>query len=121
MHIHGGRHSKCTNLIFVALWREKKDGTLLVKKLHHLCSDPNQNQADQYFVADAWDYHLRDRESGFFSKFKKIYISGDHGPHFSGAETIVNYSRFFSKYVLFISPFPPISPVFWWYIILQIR
>ena len=105
-HIHGGPDSKCNNLVFVCMWRKVVGGPLLVRKLHNLCSASSQRSADQYYVADVWRHHLETLKDDFFSQFDKIYISGDHGPHFTGADIITHFSTFFEKYSKFVHLIP---------------
>jgi hypothetical protein len=47
------------------------------------------------------DFHMKAKEdggSGLLSKFTTVYVSGDHGTHFSDIYTIYNESRMFEKY-----------------------
>ena len=71
-------------------------------KLNNYCSNENASMADAYYVADVFDFLLRGDEDTlkFFQqkKFKRLFISGDHGPHFSSIQTIYNESTFMKRY-----------------------
>jgi hypothetical protein len=89
------------NLVLCVLWREKDKGPLHVLNIHNFCTDKDTQSADAYFVADVMDFHLQtksDTHPGTFDAFTKIYLTGDHGPHFSSAQTANNESTFYEKY-----------------------
>jgi hypothetical protein len=86
---------KCINLVLVLLWRERELQELNILKIHNVCTDRIHGGADSYFVAAVFKHHL---ESALFERFHTIFISGDHGPHFTSAQTIYNESTFYPKY-----------------------
>ena len=49
-------------------------------------------------MADVFEFHFQPNGSGLFENFDTIYISGDHGPHFSSVYTIFNESRMMKQY-----------------------
>jgi hypothetical protein len=95
---------KMMNLVLVCLWREVGESELQVLKLNHYCTDDKgtcdgTSGASAYYVADVWDYHLNtEKGSEFFKKFDTIWISGDHGPHFTAVSTVYDQSRWWERY-----------------------
>jgi hypothetical protein len=92
--------NKMINLVLVCIWKEES-GDKFMLKLNHFCSDVNSSSSDPYYVADVFDFHLHEKDqhhSGFLSSFHTIYISGDHGSHFSSIATMYNESRMKFKY-----------------------
>jgi hypothetical protein len=92
---HNVRGKKVNNLVFVLIQRNE-NGVLIRSKISNFCSDSESNMCDADFVADVFEFHLQakgDHGSGLFEEFTKIYVSGDHGPHFSSIQTLYNESR----------------------------
>ena len=90
--------SKMSNLQLVCLYRNVKDGPLFQFQVSNFSLTQSQ---DKYYVADVMDFHMKAKEdggSGLLSKFTTVYVSGDHGTHFSDIYTIYNESRMFEKY-----------------------
>ena len=98
--------NKVNNLILVVLWRATDNGVLEVFKLNHFCSNPAERAHDSYYVADVFDFYFNiEREGSSFFKMrgiKKIYLSGDHSPHFASKMTMFNESCMYHKYGLII-------------------
>ena len=99
--------TKLQNLVLVVLWRETTGTPLQVWKFSNLCDDPNSRSADTYYVADVFEFyfgiqHGLQHSCPFFRQYgiKKIYVSGDHGPHFSSIATMYNESTMKEKYDL---------------------
>ena len=95
---HNEEGKKINNLVLVVLYRKEKDGDLLVFNLSNIVEFDNGGSCDAYFVADVFAFHLREGGSDLFNLFQTIIISGDHGPHFSSAETVFHESTFYAKY-----------------------
>jgi hypothetical protein len=52
-------------------------------------------------VADVFAFHLAEQGahgSGLFARFDTIFVSGDHGPHFSSIFTMFNESTMMKRY-----------------------
>jgi hypothetical protein len=99
---HNVRGEKVNNLVLVVFYRDST-GVITKTKINNFCKDPDSHSCDAYYVQDVFDFHLRKdgdkaHRSDLFSKFSKIYISGDHGPHFSSVQTIFNESRMKFRY-----------------------
>jgi hypothetical protein len=95
----GADDNQLKNLVLVMLWRKQPDQKILLQRnFHHFCTDAETRKTDSYYVADVFDYHLREEGPRTFRKFHKIYLCGDHGGHFSSQETIFNESTFKTKY-----------------------
>jgi hypothetical protein len=100
--------TKLQNLVLVVLWRETIGAPLHVWKFSNLCDDPNSRSADAYYVADVFEFYFDIQQNclqhscPFFRQLgiKKIYVSGDHGPHFSSIATMYNESTMKEKYDL---------------------
>jgi len=86
-----------SNLVFVILSRDNTTGLLKVRKVHNFCTNPLFSSCDTDYVATVFDWHLSGK-SHEFANFTKIYISGDHGPHFAAAPTMYRESMFKNKY-----------------------
>ena len=88
------------NLVIVVLWRENVGDPLKVFKFNNFCSDKQSNKLDAFYVRDVFDYYFgSDRNNPqFFKQFKTVYLSGDHGTHFSDIRTIFNETQFYHKY-----------------------
>ena len=97
---------KVANLVLVVIWIAVVNGvsSKQVFKLNHFCSAKKERSQDAYFVAAVFDFHFGKggKHSAFFKnqKITKIFLSGDHGSHFSSIQTIYNESCFFEKYGL---------------------
>jgi hypothetical protein len=92
--------AKMSNLVLVARWREVVGGPLLTMKFNNLCTHQDSRKTDAYFVADVFDFHFSSSrpESNFFESFKRVYVVGDHGPHFTSIQTVFNESRMYEHY-----------------------
>ena len=90
---------KIQNLVLVARWRTDVAAPLRTFKLNHYCGDRNSRSSDTYYVADVFDFQFG-KQGGFFRSngITHVFLSGDHGPHFSAAQTMYNESRFHSLY-----------------------
>jgi hypothetical protein len=100
-----GTTNQLKNLQLVILWREKDGEPLRSKKVSNLCSDDATQSCDAYYLADVMDFHCRpedEHHTGYLAsdKFDKIYLVGDHGPHFSSVQTFFNESTFQKTYGL---------------------
>jgi hypothetical protein len=94
VNLHNVRGKKINNLVFVLI--ERHNGVIMRSKISNFCSDPESQSCDRDFVADVFEFHLApkgEHGSGLFERFTKIYVSGDHGPHFASIDTIYNESR----------------------------
>jgi hypothetical protein len=91
--------TKIGNLQLVVLYRTKVDSLVRQLKVSNFNRKPT---TDWFFVRDVMDFHLRGKDnggSGLFDKFERIYISGDHGAHFSAKQNINFESTIFSLYM----------------------
>ena len=98
---HNVQGRKINNFVLVVLYRETEGGELLTFNLSNIIEFDKKGSCDAYFVADVFTFHLKsiaNGGSGLFERFDTIIISGDHGPHFSSAETVYNESTFFPLY-----------------------
>jgi hypothetical protein len=86
-----------SNLVFVVLWRDNTSGLLKVRKIHNFCTNPLYSSCSADYVATVFDWHLSGK-SREFDNFNKIYLSGDHGAHFSSAPTMYHESMIQKKY-----------------------
>ena len=95
---------KLSNLVFVVLWNDgdKAQRFNRVMKFNHFCDDADSRSQDSYYVADVWLWFLGQGplQSGFLkrSHIHTLYVSGDHGPHFSSCATMYLESTFYQKY-----------------------
>ena len=68
-------------------------------KINNFCSDKDHRSADSFYVAQVFETHLKDPGTWFRTKgLEKLFICGDHGPHFSATKTVYNETTFFVKY-----------------------
>lgn len=98
---HNEEGKKINNFVLVVLYREVEGGPLLPHNISNIIEFANDGSCDSYFVADAFIFHLKKKEqggSGLFEPFQTIIISGDHGPHFSSAETVYHESTFYERF-----------------------
>ena len=61
----------------------------------------DKKACDAWFTADVFDFHLApcgEHHCGLFDHLTKLYVVGDHGPHFSANNTLLNESPFFRRY-----------------------
>jgi len=89
---------KIGNLQLVLLYRLEIGGLIRQLKVSNFNRRPT---TDWYFVRDVMDFHLKGKAnggSGLFDLFLKIYISGDHGSHFSAIQNIYFESTIFELY-----------------------
>lgn len=101
--------SKMKNLVLVVKWRDVEDGELQGIKFNNFCADANTNSADAFYVADVYNFFFAPitssgSETGdklsrckWFERhaIKKIYLAGDHGPHFSAAQAMYKESEIY--------------------------
>jgi len=93
--------SKMGNLMLVILYRVVEKEPLRQMKVYNFSGGKGGVRCDPYFVCDVFDFHMKPKAqggSGVLEHFTKIYISGDHGSHFSATKTVFNESRMFEKY-----------------------
>ena len=93
------------NLQLVLLWREREGEPLRRLSVANVCTDRDSYSCDAYYVANVFQFHCGKRDahhSGLLSsqKFSRIYICGDHGPHFYSANTVYNESTWEEKFQL---------------------
>ena len=101
---HNVEGAKVINLVLTVVWRER--GKKQVLKLHHFCTDKTKG-TDAGFFKDVMDFQLSpkdDHHNGIFDNFDKIYLSGDHGPHFACNETVLWESRVKEVYGKIVEP-----------------
>jgi hypothetical protein len=108
-----GTTNQLKNLQLVILWREKDGEPLRSKKVSNLCLDFATQSCDAYYLADVLDFHCRPKDedhTGYLAadKFDKIYLVGDHGPHFSAIQTMFNESTFQKTYGLEVEVCVPV-------------
>jgi hypothetical protein len=104
-HDHSGGHVKC--LILVLEWYEQEGGELQVLKVRNYCSDKETMTTNFGYMLDVWRYQLHKKDAshpGFFDDFDTIYVGGDHGGHFAHTATMIEESKFWSKYGKEIRP-----------------
>jgi hypothetical protein len=87
---------KVSNLVLVLLWRTTKGGALQVRKIHNFCTDKQHRSCDAAYVFDVFRFLLT--KTNEFKGFHKIYLSGDHGPHFTCVKTFWHESQFCELY-----------------------
>jgi hypothetical protein len=90
---------KCSNLVYVLLWRSEEGGVIHVQKVNNFCTDPATSSCDAFYVRDVLNFHgfpstvdpvtKKMVHSGLFDDFHTIYFSGDHGPHFTACDTFL--------------------------------
>jgi hypothetical protein len=103
---------KVVNLVFVVVWPKKSPGGVITQqvfKLSHICTNDTHKKQDAFYVAQVFDFHFGKKgdHSDFFKTqgIHEIFLSGDHGSHFSSAQTVYNESTFYEKYDLQIHCF----------------
>jgi hypothetical protein len=102
---------KLSNLVFVVLWHDgNKVGKFTqVMKFNHFCADKDTRSQDAYYMADVWKWFLGGKQgSSQFLRREQIhtlYVSGDHGPHFSSIQTMWLESLFFDRYGILLHSF----------------
>ena len=92
---------KIANLQLVILYRLEPGVALTQLKVYNFSGGAQAVRCDPFFVADVMDFHMKTKDeggSGVFDRFDKIYVSGDHGSHFSATKTVFNETRMFRKY-----------------------
>jgi len=92
---------KIANLQLVILYRLEPGVALTQLKVYNFSGGAQAVRCDPFFVADVMDFHMKTKDegrSGVFDRFNKIYVSGDHGSHFSATKTVFNETRMFRKY-----------------------
>ena len=91
---------KLQNLVLVLLYRTNIGRPLQSFQLNHYCDNKDSQSNDAYYVADVFEFHLKEAGQGGSGIFKellgirKIWLVGDHGSHFSAAATVYNESLF---------------------------
>jgi hypothetical protein len=104
---HEGKHIK--NLQLVIRWRDKKGGPLQTYRIPNICTNTETFSCDTYFYKDVLEHHLRARKHGGSGVFEelgchKIYIVGDHGPHFSSEQAFWAESTWKKRFNIDIEP-----------------
>ena len=96
---------KVQNLVLVVLYRDAPNGPLKTYKFNNLCDDKRTRSADPAYVADVFEFYFGKHvdpqyNCDFFrrNKITRVYLSGDHGTHFSSIQTMYNESRFKEQY-----------------------
>ena len=69
--------AKITDLVFVLLTRER--GVLRQQNIHNFTGEVPP-RSDCYFYVDAMQHLIK--ETGLVDDLTKLYVAGDHGPHF---------------------------------------
>jgi hypothetical protein len=90
--------AKIGNLQLVVLYRLEEGGLVRQMKVSNFSRKP---QTDWFFVRDVMDFHLKGKAnggSGLFDAFHTMWISGDHGSHFSAKQNIHFESSIFQLY-----------------------
>jgi hypothetical protein len=94
--------SKLSNLVLVVIWRCKDGAPTMVVKFNNFCDDPASRGCDAFYVADVFHLYVgsQDNACQFFKRegITNVFLSGDHGPHFTSIKTIYNESLFFERY-----------------------
>jgi hypothetical protein len=96
-----GKKINC--LHWVIQWRTSIGGPLLLLKLRHYCSDNMSQSCSAHYNADVEAFHFKPESAhnpGLFMKMgiHKVYIGGDHGPHFSCFDSLYHEASCKSKY-----------------------
>jgi GR25 family glycosyltransferase involved in LPS biosynthesis len=99
---YNARGKKVLNMVLVVLYvlKEGQDPpcVTVVHNVSDFDFDPN-NKADRYFAMDVLDFHLNpENGSMLFLRFTIIYLSGDHGSHFSAREILFFESLIWERY-----------------------
>ena len=99
---YNARGKKVLNMVLVVLYvLEEGQDPPCVTVVHNVSDfefDPN-NKTDRYFAMDVLDFHLNpENGSLLFARFSIIYLSGDHGSHFSAREMIYFVSLIWERY-----------------------
>ena len=104
-YMSGG--GKLYNLVFVLLWHENEGRQQYerIMKFNHMCSDPETGSCDAYFMADVWEYFLGVSKFLKRKNITKLYVSGDHGPHFSAVQTFFKECTLYLKYQILLHDF----------------
>ena len=101
-----GSGGKLANLVLVVIWRNKENVPFKTIKFNNFCDDDLSRACDAYYVADVFDLYFGSKEKccRFFKtqNITVVFLSGDHGPHFSAIMTVFNESLFFSKYKIIL-------------------
>jgi len=95
---HDESGAKVCNLMLVLAERKVLGGPLVLTNIENFA---DKESCDAWFTADVFDFHLApgdDHHSGLLDHLNKLYIVGDHGPHFSANNTLLNESTFFRRY-----------------------
>ena len=101
-YMSGGQ--KLLNLVFVLLWHDgdRTQRFTKVMKFNHMCDDTKGSNStgscDAYYMADVWDQFLGVCQHLKRKNITKLYVSGDHGPHFACAQTHYKESAVFDDY-----------------------
>jgi hypothetical protein len=95
---HDETGAKVCNLQLVLVERKVLGGPLVLTNIENFA---DKESCDAWFTADVFDFHLApgdEHHSGLLDHLTKLYVVGDHGPHFSANNTLLNESSFFSRY-----------------------
>ena len=99
---YNARGKKIMNLVLVVLYVEVEGQDPPCVSVVHNLSDheiDKNNKTDRFYAMDVLQFHL-DQENGskLFNRFHTIWISGDHGSHFSARETIYFEAMAWERY-----------------------
>ncbi len=95
---HDETGAKVCNLQLVLVERKVLGGPLV---LTNVANFADKESCDAWFTADVFDFHLApgyEHHSGLLDHLTKLYVVGDHGPHCSANNTLLNDSTFFRRY-----------------------
>ena len=118
---HNSEGAKVNALVLVFFYKDyNAEGQVPVGPpnklvLHNICSDPDSQGCDAWYVRDVMEHHLSGRSragNDLFARQKKyasdkgehleILQAGDHGPHFSANRTFYNQTTFMDTYQIAI-------------------
>jgi hypothetical protein len=96
--------TKVANLVFVIIFRQTVDGEdgvatrHQVFKINHFCHHPDERSADVFYVATVMEMLLK--AGGFLQAYgiTRLFISGDHGPHFAALRTFFDETTMFERF-----------------------
>jgi len=95
---HDGTGGKICNLQLVLVERKVVGGPLALTNIENFA---DAEACDSLITADIFDFHLGKKDHhhpGLLDHLDTIYLCGDHGPHLSSNNTILNESSFYRKY-----------------------
>ena len=102
MNNYNARGKKILNLVLVLLYVEVEGQDPPCVSVVHNLSDheiDKNNKTDRFYAMDVLHFHLaQENGSKLFNRFHTIWISGDHGSHFSARETIYFEAMVWERY-----------------------